>query len=214
MDCDQGAHHRVVNLMTHEGQDALLDEVWSGPETVGPLGDLRPRGAVGPSVAPPRLQGRRGVAEGRPVPSPLGGAACLAYGLALLTNRPAVAGHDVLWREGATVGFSVRLDDSALVRVPHGRVRFEVDRQRAYYAPRTHAAEHLPAGLGIQISGEPDFVPFDAALEDVLRPGDRVELVGVFSLREDTTAERPSPRAPAPTVLVPAGIPLLRRIDW
>jgi hypothetical protein len=211
--CDAGESHRVVDLMTREGQEALLDEVWTGPETVGPFGDLRPRGGPGVSLLPGRAPRRRGIAEGRPAPSPLGGAPCLAYGMALLTNRPAVASHDVLWREAATVGFSVRLDDSGLVRIPAGRVRFEVDRLRAYYAPRAQAAEHLPAGLGIQIAGEPDFVPFDAALEDILRPGDRVELLGVFELREDVSAERPSPRAPAPTLLVPGGTPVVRRID-
>jgi len=211
--CDESAAHRVVDLMTREGQEALLDEVWSGPETVGPFGDLRPRGGPSGSRAPSARRGRRGVAEGRPVPSPLGGAPCLAYGMALLTNRPAVASQDVLWREAATVGFTVRLDDSGLVRVPPGRVRFEVNRLRAYYAPRAQAAEHLPGGLGIQIAGEPDFVPFDAALEDVLRPGDRVELLGAFELREDVTAKRTSPRAPAPTLLVPGGTPVVRRID-
>jgi hypothetical protein len=211
--CDEDPSHRVVDLMTREGQEALLDEVWSGDETVGPFGEPRPRGGPGISSWPAPRRGHRGVAEGRPAPSPLGGAPCLAYGMALLTNRPAVASNDVLWREAATVGFTVRLDDSGLVRIPAGRVRFEVNRLRAYYAPRAQAAEHLPAGLGIQIAGEPDFVPFDAALEDILRPGDRVELLGAFELREDTSAQRPSPRAPAPTLLVPDGTPVVRRID-
>src|SRR5262245_34851837 len=104
--CEESTGHRVVDLMTLEGQDALLEEVWSGPETVGPLGDLRPRGGPGVSLWPERGRGHRGIAEGRPVPSPLGRLPCLAYGMALLTNRPAVASQDVLWREAGTVGFT------------------------------------------------------------------------------------------------------------
>lgn len=211
--CDAEADHRVVDLMSREGQEALLGEVWDGPETLGPLGDLRPRGAADVWMPLARRTPRRGIAEGRTVLSPLGREPCVAYGLALVTNRPAVARRDVVWREAATLGFSVRLDDGALVRVPAGRVRFDVDRQRAYYAPRAQAAEYLPAGLGIQIIGEPDFIPFDKALEDVVRPGDRVEIVSRVELHEDRRAERPSPRDPAPTVLVPVGPVLLRRLD-
>src|SRR4051812_38452179 len=110
--CDQGEQHRVVDLMTLEGQEALLEQVWSGPETVGPFGDLRPRGGPGISLGLAARRGHRGIAQGRSARSPLGGSACVAYGMALLTNRPAVASHDVLWREAATVGFTVRLDDS------------------------------------------------------------------------------------------------------
>jgi hypothetical protein len=212
--CDQGAQHRVVGLMTRAGQEALLDEVWAAPDDGPPglLGDPRPCGA--PDLPfELRRSPRRGRVEGRPALSPLGREPCLAYGLALLTNRPAVGQRDVLWREAATVGFNVRLDDGGTVRVPRGRIRFEVDRHHAYYAPRSHAAEHLPGALGIRITGELDFIPFDEALEDVLRPGDRVELLGHVVLREDTTVERPFPRAPAPTVLVPAGTPAFRRLD-
>jgi hypothetical protein len=212
--CDRGGEHRVVDLMTLEGQAALLDEVWSGPDTVGPFGDVRPRGAaeLALTAADPGAPARRGRAEGRAAPSPLGRLPCLAYALALLTGRPATARRDVLWQESAAVGFSVRLDDGALVRIPPGRVRLEIDRQRAYRPPRVHASEHLPAGLGIQIAGEPDFVPFDEALEEILQPGERVELLGEVELREDPTGEPRPPRAPAPTVLVPVGTPLLRRI--
>jgi hypothetical protein len=211
--CEEDAAHRVVNLMTRDGQEELLAAVWAGPETLGLSGDLRPRGAPDGSLRLAGMSARRGIAEGIAAPSPLGREPCLAYGLTLLTNRPAFVLQDVMWREAATMGFTVRLEEGAVMRVPPGRVRFEVDRQRAYYAPRDQAAEHLPAGLGIHIIGEPDFVPFDAALEDVLRPGDAVELVGTVELREDTTAEQPSPRTPAPTVLVPSGTPSIRRVD-
>jgi hypothetical protein len=212
-DCDGGRDHRVVDLMKPEGQEALLDEVWPATGAVAPRDPPRPFGAPSVWLRQPRRVAGRGVAEGRVARSPLGREPCLAYGLALLVNRPAVPRRDVVWREGATIGFSIRLEDGALVRVPAGRVRFEVDRHRAYYAPRAQAANHLPGALGIRITGELDFVPFDEALEDVLRPGDRVELLGAVELREDRTAERPSPRAPAPTVLVPVGTPRLRRID-
>jgi len=209
--CDGGADHRVVDLMTRDGQEALLDTVWAAPEGVSLLGEPRPCGAPEASGWP-RANDRLGRAEGRPALSPLGREPCLAYGLALLTNRPAIGQRDVLWREAATVGFTVRLDHGGTVRIAPGRIRFEVDRHHAYYAPRSHAAEHLPGALGIRITGELDFIPFDEALEDVLRPGDRVELLCDVQMREDTTAERPFPRAPAPTVLVPVGIPILRRV--
>ena len=211
--CDEAADHLVVNLMSREGQEALLGEVWRGPETMGPLGDLRPRGAPDLWVRSARREGRRGVVEGRSALSPLGRLPCVAYGLALLTNRPAVARQDVVWREAATVGFNVRLDDGLLVRIPSGRVRFDVDWQRAYYAPRAQVAEYLPAGLGIQIDGEPDFIPFDRALEDVVRPADHVEILGVVEPREDRDARRSSLRDPAPTILIPVGAPVIRRVD-
>lgn len=210
--CDGGADHRVVDLMTRAGQEALLDAVWAAPEDLRLLGEPRPCGASPVGPAGPRRSERRGRAEGRPGRSPLGREPCLAYGLALLTNRPAIGQRDVLWREAATFGFNVRLDQGGTVRIAPGRIRFEVDRHHAYYAPRSHASEHLPGALGIRITGELDFIPFDEALEDVVRPGDRVELLGTVELREDITAERASPRAPAPTVLVPVGIPILRRV--
>lgn len=211
--CDEEPAHRVVDLMSREGQEALLGEVWHGPETLGPLGDLRPRGASDLCVPPARPGILRGVVEGRVAPSPLGRQRCVAYALALVTNRPAVARQDVVWREAATVGFFVRLDDGAQVVVQAGRLRFDVDRQRAYYAPRAQVAEYLPAGLGIRIAGEPDFIPFDRALEDVLRPADRVELVGTVEVHEDRRTPRAWRRDPVPTVLMPVGIPLIRRLD-
>jgi hypothetical protein len=210
--CDGGPDHRVVDLMTRAGQEALLDEVWAAPEGLSLLGEPRPCGAAGAALLGPRRSERRGRAEGKTGRSPLGREPCLAYGLALLTNRPAIGQRDVLWREAATVGFSVRLDEGGTVRIAPGRIRFEVDRHHAYSAPRSQAAEHLPGALGIRITGELDFIPFDAALEQVVRPGDRVELLGTVELREDTTAPRPFPRAPAQTVLVPVGIPIVRRV--
>src|SRR5215471_12757431 len=92
------------------------------------LGEPRPCGASRGTASGPRRSERRGRAEGRPGRSPLGREPCLAYGLALLTNRPAIGQRDVLWREAATVGFNVRLDQGGTVRIAPGRVRFEVDR--------------------------------------------------------------------------------------
>ena len=172
---------------------------------------LRPRGAGrSPGLVAGR-ESRSGVVEGEPSPSPLRGHDCVAYGIALCTACAAAGTGDVVWREAASFGFTLRLDDGSAVFVPPGRVCFEIDPGRAARAPRERAADRLPADLGVEVDGDLASLPFDQAFEDVIRPGDRVTVVGTVKLREAPGAEWTSPREAAFTVLVPSGTPVLVR---
>jgi hypothetical protein len=172
---------------------------------------LRPRGA---SRLPKLVAGREtryGIVEGEPLPSPLRDQGCVAYGISLRTARAAAGAGDVVWREAASFGFTLRLDDGSAVFVPPGRIHFDVDPKRAARATRERAAARLPADLGVEVGGELASLPFDQAFEEVLRPGDRVAVVGTVELREAPGAERPSLREAIPAVLVPTGTPVLVR---
>ena len=109
-----------------------------------------------------------------------------------------------------TATATVRPDHLLTVQVPAGRIRLTSDRARSRRAAPKEARARLPGPLGVIVPGELPYVPFDEALEVVIRPGDRVVLLSATELREDPTAERSSLREPAATVLVATGTPVLR----
>jgi hypothetical protein len=171
---------------------------------------LRPYGAIVQPSPYELNRGQAGVVEGAPLPSPLRRDTCLAFGVVLRSSRPATGSGGLLWQEMATTGMRIRLDDGSLVHVPAGRIRLSPNRARARKAAADEARARLPGPLGVVVPGELPYLPFDEAHEVVIRPGDRVVLLSPTELREDPTAERPSLREPARTVLVATGTPVLR----
>src|SRR5581483_12168806 len=140
---------------------------------------LRPYGAPSaPSLAAVGggKRARFGVAEGEAFRSPLRDQPCLAFEITLRTERPEQASKDLLWREGRTEGFTVRLDDGETAVVPAGPIRLS----RATDSARV-SHEAARARLPIELRDEAEIglpcVPSDAAFEHVIRPGDRVAVV-------------------------------------
>jgi hypothetical protein len=175
---------------------------------------LRPQGVAGRLALPPAGEGpaRSGIAHGDPFQSPLGYEPCLAFEAWLRADNSQAKGADIVWRESGTAGFFVRLDDGETVRIPAGPVRLWCD------FPGTPASEpaarqRLPPALGDDGDAALPCVPPAAAFEQLLRPGDRVTVLGPQEPRElredDDSAPRESLRAPARRVLVPVGTPVL-----
>ena len=174
---------------------------------------VRPYGAVtGPRLPNPPVA-KTGVAEGTPLPSPLGGEPCLAFSIVLRTDKVAPLLSDVLWREASTDGFTVRLDDGTPVRIPAGRVRIVESSGSARSAPRARAAAMLPAGLGVEIPGGLSELPFDSAFEQIIRANQRVAILSRTQLREDPANPPASPRAPANLAHIAVGVPVLKGLD-
>jgi hypothetical protein len=174
---------------------------------------VRPYGAITGPRLPNPAAAKTGVAEGTPLPSPLGGEPCLAFSIVLRTDRQAPLLSNVLWREASTDGFTVRLDDGTPVRIPAGRVRIAESTGSARSAPRARAAAMLPAGLGVEIPGELSELPFDSAFEQIIRANQRVAILSRTQLREDPDNLPASPRATANLTQIAVGVPVLRCLD-
>jgi len=173
---------------------------------------LRCYGARSQGIAVRGLRPTYGAAEGDPTPSPLRGEACLAFAVILRSSASVDPSADVLWREAiAPRAFDVRLDDGSVVRVPAGPLRFEPDRAHALRASIERARQRLPPALRDD-QRELAFVPFDEALEDVVRPGDRVVLTAAVERVEDRSTPRPSLRSPAQLALVASAPVVLRKM--
>jgi hypothetical protein len=173
--------------------------------------ELRPCGVRTSSALAPVGSGARpraGVAQGETFRSPLRDEECLAFEISLRADNPYRGGADLVWREAATRGFSIQLDDGEAVRIPAGSIRLS-------RAPASARASHVDARkrLPPEVDADSDVglpcVPSAAAFEQIVRPGDRIAVVGPLEMREDIAASKESPRAPSPTVLVPVGTPVL-----
>jgi hypothetical protein len=175
------------------------------------LAEVRPSGVRTSSALAAvggRARPRLGVAEGETFRSPLVNQECLAFEISLRADNPSRAGADLVWREAATRGFTVRLDDGESVRIPAGPIRLSraADSARASHADARKRL--LPEVVDDSDVGLP-CVPSAAAFEQIVRPGDRVAVIGALETREDSATPKENPRAPSPMVLVPVGTPML-----
>ncbi|HEU5059599.1 MAG TPA: hypothetical protein VFU21_23870 [Kofleriaceae bacterium] len=175
-----------------------------------------PRGAALPGAASGPPTGRTGVvlATRGLASDPLGGSSCVGFAAALehrssWRRRPAT-----LLRDGATIGFDVLLDTGERVAVPPGPLLIDLARAPARRIDPGRLALYLGEIDPARESAD-DLDPFLCNLSRgaQLRPGDRVEVLGGLraALSVTNAAGAGSYRDPAPTVLVPTGVPLLRR---
>jgi hypothetical protein len=172
---------------------------------------LRPYGALYRPRLPPAADVIIGIAEGKPLRSPLRGEPCLAFDIVLRSKYPGALGSNVLYREAGSDGLSVRLDTGEAVQIPAGRIRLVSSPGRPSAAARDRVLAHLPAGLGIAIEGELSDLPFDEAVEEVIRPGDRLAILSPVAQRELRDGPPESLRAPARLHAAAAiGLPVLR----
>ena len=136
-------------------------------------------------------------------PDPLSrGTWCVAFGLELAERGR------VMLRDGATLGFDVALSTGERIRIPRGICVLGPGERVA----TDRAALELYLTRFDPDRGEPDPFPCNRAALATLRPGDRVEVLNPL----DRVADGAAPvtyRESAGSVLVPRGIPRLRKHD-
>lgn len=108
----------------------------------------------------------------------------------------------VMLRDGATIGFDVRLDSGELVHVPAGLCAFDMSA-----APAMRDVDSYLAGID-PWRGDPDPFHHDDARRVTLEPGDRVELLCELEPRAGGSAGY---RETAIASFVPRGFVRLRR---
>jgi hypothetical protein len=197
------------------GVAALVSYIRTRREEKAVRNALRPYGARGAPALASISGGSRarvGVAEGETFRSPLRREECLAFEISLRVDRPDASKADLVWREAGTAGFSVRLDDGELVRIPAGPIRLSRPPASARVSHQ-EARARLPVAVDEQDVALRN-VPSDAAFEHLIRPGDRVAVVSVLKRREDSGgAQKNGLRAPARMALYPVGTPVVATLD-
>ena len=166
---------------------------------------LRPRGVKWRPGGPAALRGTVTAAVG--VTAPVTDAACAAWGLRL--RHGDALGGDLMLRDGESAGLEITLADGARVQIPAGRLRLDGTGERIDGADR-----HVRALDPFATAKDP-FLPLahDRGEELRLAVGDTVELLGPVEPRPDPTASAAGYREAARAVLVPVGVPWLRRVD-
>lgn len=175
------------------------------------------RGARFPAGGPRRLleagdeaMGRRGEIAGvARLVSPATGTDCVGYALELR-----LAGHwgeELMYRDAVCGAFEVQLDGGGVARIPAGRFRL-VGSMRQEIDVDNLELEGYISELDPHRSANHIFDPlrYNVVCEQVLLPGDRVELVSTFEPRVTVGADATLYRDAAPSKLAPLGVPALR----
>lgn len=175
---------------------------------------LQPRGGDrSPAPLGPRT-GVEGVVEAdHTLEAPILGERCVAFGLEL-TARRGFRTH-VMLRDGATCGFRIRLDTGKVVHVPRGRAVLDLSDADACSGNSAAVHAYLRSIDPGYADDEP-FAPFPhkSARVDLIRPGDRVELLTrLESVLDPSTPATGGYRDNPPTRMVPRDVPRLRRVD-
>ncbi|HEY8143738.1 MAG TPA: hypothetical protein VIG06_13735 [Kofleriaceae bacterium] len=175
-------------------------------------GRQRPRGAALPGQ-PCLPTGRTGtvVARAGLQRDPLTGSPCVGFAAALEHRSSWWRRPVTMLRDGATVGFDILLDTGERVSVPPGPMVVDLGAARAARVDRMLLALYL-GELDPARDTVDDLDPFLCNLMRAaqLRPGDRVELFGAVTARPLVGAAPAGYREPAPSFLVPTGVPHLR----
>jgi len=167
----------------------------------------RPAGSAWKPLHPQRtVRGTIVAVTGGETIAPLTATPCAAWGLVLEHDR--ATGGRVMLRDGETRGMTIRLDDGRTLELPAGRVRVD-----------GKVTETRSASAGLLKTIDPHHVAHDERAilanddghETRLAVGDALEITG--GLVEQFATNAPATfRESAPTELVLAGVPSLRRI--
>jgi hypothetical protein len=158
------------------------------------------RGAVGP---------RGEVAGTCDLTSPASGTECVGYAIELRVDAP--GGQRTMLRDAVTAGFTIHLDGGGVAVVPAGRMRLVGAMQQEVDVDNVVLDAHLRSILPTYAAENPfDPIYHNMVCEQLILPGDVVELVGSFEPRPSRHAEATMYREAPPSVLAPRGIPLLR----
>ncbi|MRG96875.1 hypothetical protein [Polyangium spumosum] len=169
----------------------------------------RPNGGITKPPSLGRRPGPRGTVLGQTgMLAPATGKPCVAWALDLRNKR--FLGTDLMLHDAETSGFSVKLDDGTILRVPGGRVRLEGPKERLDRAdapPVDGFVQTINQNDDPEDEGLEPF-PYDTVDEIVVRPGDRVRVFG--ELERDVDPAAPGGYRAANVILVPKGVPALR----
>jgi hypothetical protein len=184
-----------------------------GGVPIFPIGGAPIADARAPDGADGRLHGPRGEIEGGcDLSSPASGTECIAYALELRVE--AGGGPRTILRDAVTTGFTVHLDGGGLAEVPPGRLRILGEMQQQVDVDNLLLDDHLRTILPGHRPESP-FNPLyhNVVCEQLLLPGDQVELAGLFEPTPSRHAEATMYRDAPPSILAPRGIPLLRIVN-
>ncbi len=157
------------------------------------LGAPKPRG---------RITGRGVVLPGPPIELPWTAGAASAYAFEL--HAKSVLGGLAMLRDAVTAGFDVQLDDGRVVRVPAGRIAVRGKLQKEPVTEE-RLERYLREVDPSRATESRDLFPHDFARALVVRPGDRVDVLGELEPLADASGSS-GYRANA-GVLAPVGVP-------
>ncbi len=158
----------------------------------------------------PPQSGPRGAASGHAdAQAPASGAACLAFCLEL--RHISRGAERLLYRDSITTGFDVALDTGGLARIPPGRIHLSgASRQVVDFDNRDVAMYLRQVDPGHDPDARFDPLRYSVIFEQLLLPGQRVELLSRFEPRVARTLREGGYRDPALSHLAPVGVPFVR----
>ncbi|MBI2395348.1 MAG: hypothetical protein HYV09_37610, partial [Deltaproteobacteria bacterium] len=146
----------------------------------------KPNGALLPPTRHGARRRVRGVVLGEPRGvSALTSAPCVGWAIELSSER--FAGNAVMLRDGASLGFDVRLEDGRVAHVPAGPLLLATGGAQDDAPERLE--EHLRSVDPAWAPGDEEpAIPFDRVAAVDVRPGDEVEIFGALHLAPDPDA--------------------------
>jgi hypothetical protein len=171
---------------------------------------LYPAGGARVHAPPAVPHGRRGEVVGHcELTAPASGTDCVAWAIELRADTR--HGQLVMLRDAETAGFELHLQGGGVVRIPAGRLRLLGAIQQQIDVDDPALADHLAS---IVPGHQPNTVndPFYANVvyEQIVLPGDHLELASVFEPTPNPKADPALYRESPATVLTPRGVPMLR----
>jgi len=158
-----------------------------------------------------RIRGRVKEA-GEHIPS-VSGKPVLAYGLKLKSKHSNLS--ELMLTDGAGGGFAIEADDGSNIYIPPGRLRLEGKDSLARPVEERHVERYLGRLDGKYLK-DPDEVlapiPYERGVELSLQLGDEVEVLSKLRPVPDPRAPEKGYRDPAVSVLVPEGVPVLKKL--
>jgi hypothetical protein len=175
----------------------------------------RPQGAARPGADAGYTTRRPGtvVPRGGLAADPVTGSPCVGFAAALEHRASFWRRPVTMLRDGASLGFDVVLDSGERVRIPPGPLIVDLRATRAARVDRLRLALYLSELDTVRPPVDDDRDPFHSNLVRAIqiRPGDRVEVLGAFQPHPVAGGSETGYREAA-HVLVPAGVPRLRRL--
>lgn len=176
-----------------------------------------PVGAEPLQLAAGLRRGRRGRVTGElALVAPASATECVAYAMEL--HYEDHWGDRVMYRDAVTAAMRVELDGGGVARIPAGRIRLAGAMHQEIDVDNVLLERHLAAfdpQRPPESAPESVFDPlrYNVVYEQIIVPGDRVELASAFEPMVNAAAGPTHYRESAPSVLVPRGVPVVRRLS-
>ena len=169
-----------------------------------------PAGAAPAQLTQGKQIGRCGEISGaNALISPATGTDCVGYALEL--RLAGDWGDEVMYRDAACGSFEVHLDDGGIAHVPAGRFRLLGSMRQEIDVDNLELEDYMgeldPHRSSLHLF---DPLRYNIVCEQLLLPGDKIELVSTFEPRVTVGAGATLYRDSAPSALAPIGVPVLR----